>query len=48
MHGADRWTYFPVPSLLKWWTQLETAMDLSAEMFESISKQLKNNTQQWL
>ena len=37
-----------VPSLLKWWKQLQSGMDLSAEAFESISKRLKKHTKQWL
>ena len=37
-----------VLSLLKWWKQLQSGMDLSAEAFKSISKRLKKHTKQWL
>ena len=30
--------HFLVPSLLKRWKRMETALDLSAEVFESLSK----------
>ena len=40
--------HFLVPSLLKCWAQMETAMDLSANAFDSLSTQLGKNTKQWL
>ena len=40
--------HFLVPSLLKCWSQMEAAMDLSADAFDSLSKRLGKNTKQWL
>ena len=40
--------HFIVPSLLKRWAQMEAAMDLSADAFDSLSKRLGKNTKQWL
>ena len=48
MYGPDIDFYAPVPSLLKRWKRLEREMDLSADVFESLSKRLKKNTKLWL
>jgi hypothetical protein len=38
----------PVPSLLKRWQHLETAMDLSAETFDALSMRFRKKTRRWL
>ena len=48
MYGANVVINVPVPSWLKWWKRLEREMDLSADAFESLSKQLRKNTKQLL
>jgi hypothetical protein len=49
MHAWCSYMYhFQVPSLLKRWRQMEAAMDMSADAFESLSKRLRKNTKQWL
>ena len=39
---------FTVPSLLKRWKRLQSAMDLSAEAFESLTMRFENHTKKWL
>ena len=39
---------FTVPSLLKRWKRLQSAMDLSAEAFESLNDRLENHAKRWL
>ena len=37
-----------VPSLLKRWKRLQSAMDLSAEAFEALNDRLENHAKRWL
>src|ERR1700743_512771 len=38
----------PVPSLLKRWMCMETGIDLSAEILDTLNKRFKTKTKRWL